>query len=130
MAYSVQMLEGLLVEAERWSEAFEFLRGNPAACARVMDAYVAWLLAQHRPLDAYRALRCTSSAYQMQMSCPSLCDCLWESMRKMAVNKDVHTWHDRRRQQIRIIMRALSAPQKDAAHVTSMYRCRADVLRI
>ena len=98
MAYSVQMLEGLLVEAERWSEAFELLKGDPAACARVANAYVAWLLAQHRPLDAYRTLRCTSSAYQMQMSCTFLCEYLWESMHKMAVNKDVHTRHDRRRQ--------------------------------
>ncbi len=67
-AYLVQMLEGLLIEAERWSEDFDLLRGNLAACARVMDAYVAWLLAQHRPLDAYSALRYIRPAFFMRLS--------------------------------------------------------------
>lgn len=51
------MLEGLLVETERWDEAFELLKDSPEAIERVLDAYTAWLLAQGRSHEAYRALR-------------------------------------------------------------------------
>ena len=52
-----QVLEGLLVETERWEEAFQLLRGSQQATQRVMEAYAAWLVAQGRGTDAYKVLR-------------------------------------------------------------------------
>ena len=53
----LQMIGKLLVEAERWDEAFEVLSNSPQAVNWVLDAYIPWLLKQHRAQDAYRALR-------------------------------------------------------------------------
>jgi len=53
----VQMAGKFLVEAERWDEAFEVLSKSPGAVGCVLDAYIPWLLKQHRAQDAYRALR-------------------------------------------------------------------------
>ena len=57
-----QALEGLLVETERWEEAFQLLRGDLQATQRVLEAYAAWLVAQRRGNDAYKVLRYRSSA--------------------------------------------------------------------
>ena len=57
-----QVLEGLLVETERWREAFQLLKASPQATQRVLEAYAAWLVEQGRGEDAYNALRYRSSA--------------------------------------------------------------------
>ena len=56
-----QVLEGLLVETERWEEALQLLKGSPQAMQRVLEAYAGWLVAQHRDEDAYKVLRYCSS---------------------------------------------------------------------
>ena len=53
----LQMAGKLLVEAERWDEALEVLSNSPEAVDCVLDAYIPWLLKQHRAQDACRALR-------------------------------------------------------------------------
>ena len=53
----LQMIGKILVEAERWDEAFEVLSISPQAVDCVLDEHIPWLLKQHRFQDAYRALR-------------------------------------------------------------------------